>query len=180
MKRLFAFAGAFFLLAVLAVSVSAQSGGAGFYDFETNVRMWRDAVVVGDIYARDDLTVTDQLVVQGDITLSDDLAVTDLLAAGKVRATKGATQTLTADATINNTYTFQPISAAGNIGTSAIATLTATAGDVLVLENVANVNIVITDTGTTMLTGNITLAQYDTLGLVYDGTNWVMLFTANN
>jgi hypothetical protein len=184
MKKLLAVLLALLLLAGVAVGVSAQSGGAGFYDFETSVRMWQNlkvfgtAAFTGDITASDDLTVTDQLVVQGDITLSDDLTGVDLLTASKIRATKGTTQTITASAPITSVATFQPISAAGNIGTSAIAA--GTAGDLLVIENIANVSIVITDENTTMLTGNITLGQYDTLSLIYDGTNWVQLTTANN
>jgi hypothetical protein len=167
MKKLIAVFVALLLLAVVATGVAAQSGGAGFYDFETSVRMWQNLRVLG----------TTTLV--GDLELRDDASVSDLLEVGKIRYTKGTTQTLTASAEITSVNTFQPISAAGAIGTSAIAS-GVQPGSLLVIENVANVAIVITDTGTTMLTGNITLGQYDTLGLIWDGTNWVQLYTANN
>jgi hypothetical protein len=185
MKKLLAVFLALLLLGVVATGAAAQSGGAGWYNFDTNVLMLQNLRVLGtstlngDITASDDLTVTDQLVVDGDVTVGDDVTVVDLLAVGKIRATKGTTQTLTASAPITSVATFQPISAAGNIGTSAIAA-GAAPGSLLIIENIANVSIVITDESTTMLTGNITLGQYDTLSLIWDGTNWVQLTTANN
>jgi acyl-[acyl carrier protein]--UDP-N-acetylglucosamine O-acyltransferase len=185
MKKLIAVFVALLLLGVVATGVAAQSGGAGFYDFDTSVRMWQNlkvygtAAISGDITASDDLTVTDQLVVDGDVTVGDDVTVVDLLAVGKLRATKGTTQTITASGEITSVATFQPISAAGNIGTSAIAA-GAAPGSLLIIENIANVSIVLTDTGTTMLTGNLTLGQYDTVALIWDGTNWVQLTTSNN
>jgi hypothetical protein len=173
MKKLLAVFVALLLLAVVATGVAAQSGGAGWYDFETSVRMWQNLRVLGTT------SLVGSISTSGDLTVSDDASVSDLLEVGKIRYTKGTTQTLTASAEITSVNTFQPISAAGNIGTSAIAS-GVQPGSLLVLENVANVSIVITDTGTTMLTGNITLGQYDTLGLIWDGTNWVQLYTANN
>jgi hypothetical protein len=173
MKKLLAVFVALLLLAVVATGVAAQSGGAGFYDFETSVRMWQNLRVLGTT------SLVGSISTSGDLTVSDDASVSDLLEVGKIRYTKGTTQTLTASAEITSVNTFQPISAAGAIGTSAIAA-GVQPGSLLVIENVANVAIVITDTGTTMLTGNITLGQYDTLGLIWDGTNWVQLYTANN
>lgn len=174
MKRLFAVFGALLLVTILAVGVAAQGGSGGYYDFESSVRIMQDLLVL------DDVNIQDTARVETDLTVGDDLSVTDLATVGKVRATRGTTQTLTASATITDVSTYLPISAAGNIGTSAIATANSVAGDLLILENIANVAIVITDTSTTMLSGNITLGQYDTLGLVFDGTNWVQLFTTNN
>jgi len=180
MKRLYAVFGALLLLAVLAVGVSAQSGSGGYLDVENNLRVWQTSVFRGDVYAQDDLTVTDQLVVGGDITLADDLTVTDLFAAGKIRSTRGTTQTLTADATITDTWSYLPVTAAGAIGTSGIASTTSVAGDILIVTNVGTNAIVITDTGNTVLSGNITLGQFDTLSLVFDGQRWVQLATTNN
>jgi hypothetical protein len=185
MRKLLAVFLALLLLGVVATGVAAQSGGAGWYDFETSVRMWQNLKVygttalVGSISTAGTVTATGDVIAGGDVTVGDDLTVTDLLAAKKLRATQGTTQTLTASAEITSANTYLPISAAGNIGTSAIAA-GSQPGSLLVLENVANVSIVITDTSTTMLSGNITLGQYDTLGLIWDGTNWVMLFTTNN
>lgn len=180
MKKLIAVFVALLLMAILAVGVSAQTGPQGYFDVESNLRVWQDSIFRGDITANDDVTVTDQLAVGNDITVSDDAFINDALVAGKVRYTKGTTQTVTFDTLIASTYTYQPISSAGAVGTGGIVTSTAVAGNLLILENVANQTITISDTGTTMLTGNVSLGQYDTLALIFDGTNWVMLYTSNN
>jgi hypothetical protein len=175
MKRITAVFGAFLLLAVVAVSVSAQSGSGGFYDFENSVRIAQDLIV------RDDVTVEDALTVDGDLTIADDLTLTDIAAVGKLRHTVGATQTLTADAEITNTNSYLLVSAAGSIGTADIADCTlANQGDVLAIENVANVTITITDTNPLKLSGNAVLAQWDNLLVFCDGTNWVEFAQADN
>jgi hypothetical protein len=185
MKKLLAVFVALLLLGVVATGAAAQSGGAGWYNFDTNVLMLQNLRVLGtstldgSVSTAGTVTATGDVVAGGDVTVADDLVVGDLMAAGKIRATKGTTQTITASGEITSVATFQPISAAGNIGTSAIAA-GAAPGSLLIIENIANVSIVLTDTGTTMLTGNLTLGQYDTVALIWDGTNWVQLTTANN
>ena len=174
MKKALAVFVALLLVGILAVGVSAQSGSGGFYDFESSVRIMQDLLVL------DDVNVQDTMRVEGDLTLGDDLTVNDLLAAGKVRATRGTTQTLTADATITDTWTYLPVTAAAAIGTNGIASTTSVAGDVLILVNVGSNAVTITDTGNTVLSGNIALGQYDTLSLVFDGVRWVQLATTNN
>lgn len=174
MKKLLAVFVALLLVGIVAVGVSAQSGSGGYYDFESSVRIMQDLLVL------DDMNVQDTARIEGDLTLGDDLSVTDLATVGKVRYTRGTTQTLTFGSVITDVATFQPIGAAGAIGLSGISTATSVAGDILILENVVNQAITISDTGTTMLSGNLTLGQYDTLGLVFDGTNWVELYTTNN
>jgi len=174
MKKTLAVFVALLLVGILAVGVSAQSGSGGYFDFESSVRIMQDLLVL------DDVQINDTMRVEGDLTLGDDLTVTDLFAAGKIRATRGTTQTLTADATITDTWTYLPVTAAGAIGTSGIASTTSVAGDILILTNVGTNAIVITDTGNTVLGGNATLGQFDTLSLVFDGVRWVQLATANN
>lgn len=73
--------------------------------------------------------------------------------------------------TLTATGTYQPLAAAGAVGFSAITA--APAGTWLFLTNTSNQTITITDTSTTMLSGNAALAQYDTILLVSDGTNWL-------
>jgi hypothetical protein len=75
--------------------------------------------------------------------------------------------------------TYQPIAAAGTV-TPTISTSGFTAGTLLRLVNTSAQSIVFVDTSTLMLTGDITLGQYDTLSLVFDGTNWIELSTSNN
>lgn len=181
MKRLYAVFGALVLLAVLAVGVSAQSGSGGYLDVESNLRVWQETVFKGDVYARDDLTVTDQLVVNGDITLADDFAVTDVAALGTLKYTAGATQTVTADGPIAVTSSYVLLTASGSVGTSAVGTCnTLNQGQLLILENVSNTTITITDTGTLKLSGNLALAQWDSGALVCDGTNWAQLYEQDN
>jgi hypothetical protein len=162
MKKLLAVFLALLLVGVVAVGVSAQSGGAGFYDFETSVRMWQNLQVMG----------TSTLI--GDLELRDDLTVTDLVALGKVRATKGTTQTLTASAEITSAYTYQPIAAAGAIGTSAIAA--GTAGDLLIIANTGANTITLTDTATLMLPANVVLGPKGHVMLISAGADgWYAL-----
>lgn len=180
MRKAIAVFVAFLLVGILAVGVSAQSGSGGFYDFESSVRIMQDLLVLDDVNIQDSLRVEGAITTGSDLTLGDDLTVTDLFSAGKIRAARGTTQTLTADATITDTWTYLPITAAGAIGTSGIASTTSVAGDILILTNVGSNAIVITDTGNTVLGGNATLGQFDTLSLVFDGVRWVQLATANN
>lgn len=174
MKKLLAVFVALLLMAFVAAGVEAQSGSGGYFDFESSVRIMQDLLVL------DDVNIQDTLRVETDLTVGDDLTVTDLFATGKIRSTRGTTQTLTADATITDTWSYIPVTAAGAIGTSGIASTTSVSGDILIVTNVGTNAIVITDTGNTVLSGNITLGQFDTLSLVFDGQRWVQLATTNN
>lgn len=103
----------------------------------------------------------------GDLTVADDLTIA-----------KQTAIAVTDNSTITPTGTFQLLSAAAATATSSITA--GTAGQVVIFTNTSTNTIVLTDTGTLMLTGNITLGQYDTLTLISDGTNWLQLSTANN
>lgn len=177
------------LLLVTGGTALAQGGGAGWFDFVTDVRLhgqvWilndltigddltltddltADAISAADITASDDVTATDDLVVGDDLTVGDDLYVADLI------ASTYTTVTVTDGSTITPTGMYQRISSAANTGTSAIAN--PTAGRLLILVNVANTTITLTDTGTLKLSGNAALAQYDAIQLLGDGTNWIQI-----
>jgi hypothetical protein len=174
MKKLLAVFVALLLMAFVAAGVEAQSGSGGYFDFESSVRIMQDLLVL------DDVNIQDTLRVETDLTVGDDLTVTDLFATGKIRSTRGTTQTLTADATITDTWSYLPVTAAGAIGTSGIASTTSVSGDILIVTNVSTNAIIITDTNNTVLSKNITLKQFDTLSLVFDGQRWVQLATTNN
>lgn len=176
------------LLLATGGTALAQGGGAGWFDFITDVRflgqVWIlndltisddltvDAVTAADLTASDDITATDDLVVGDDLTVGDNLYLADLI------ASTYTTVTVTPGSTITPTGMYQLITSATNAGTSAIAN--PTAGRVVVLVNVGSNTITLTDTGTLKLTGNIALGQYDSLGLISDGTNWIQISTANN
>jgi hypothetical protein len=71
-------------------------------------------------------------------------------------------------------------SSPANVSTSLILTTGVPSGMFLWLTNVSTPTLTITDTGTTMLSGNLALGQYDTLLLRFDGTNWLQVSTSNN
>lgn len=127
------------------------------------------STLIGNVTTRADVAVGD------DITVADDATI-----AGVVINTPGATQVIAQDTVINADYSYQPISSTGTVSTSVIATSTALAGQWLTLVNVANTSIVLTDTGVLKLSGNLTLGQYDSVRLVFDGTNWIQVSTSNN
>lgn len=106
-------------------------------------------------------------------------AFTTTLAVGTFGSFTAATGiTVTAGCTLTPLGTYQPIAAAGNLGFSDIAA--DSAGRLLILTNTSDTSIVITDTSTTMLSGDITLTQYDTLTLISDGTNWLEVAHSTN
>ena len=56
-------------------------------------------------------------------------------------------------------------------------------GDQSFIERFINTsaqNVLIQDTGNQVLSGAITLNQYDSLMLWFDGTRWIQLATSNN
>lgn len=153
------------LLACMVVALSgsvalSQSGSAGYYEFSTFVRFQKDVRVYGDAQ------------------VNGDFRNLGTLSAGFFRATPQTAITVTANSTITPTGTFQPITAAGSVGTASIAP--GNPGDLLILYNQANVTITLTDTGTLKLAGNAAMAQYGTLTLVSDGTSWLQVAKGNN
>lgn len=124
----------------------------------------------------DDLTVTsgNLALTSGNLTQSDgNVSVADHLAVAAQTAI-----TVTNGATLSPSGSYQPIQAAGNVGFGAITA--GAAGRELVIINISNTTITITDTGTLKLGGNAALGQYDSLTLWSDGTNWIQLSKADN
>lgn len=132
----------------------------------------------GSATAGNDLIATDDLIALDDISASDDIVANGSVTLGEGFFTARGTQTLTMNGTITNTYALLQLSAAGTVNTSSIAA--GVAGQRLTIVNGVNQSIVLTDTGTLRLSGNLTLGQYDTVELVSDGTNWIQLATTNN
>lgn len=129
-----------------------------------------------------DLTVGDDVTATGDIAgatlAADSLTLGGAGAMDTLRLTPATAITVTQDLTITAGGSYQPIVAEGNVSTGIVAA--GSAGDVLTLVNDSNTTIVISDTGTLKLSGNLSLGQYDSVTLVSDGTNWVQLATSNN
>lgn len=169
----------FALVALLAVLLSAggalAQGNRGRSNFDWIVARTftvREASVITDgglTLTDDNLTLTsgDVVITDGNASINDDLNI-DAQAAISV----------TMNATITPLGSYQPLSSAGTVNTSSITA--GTVGDLLVLINTTATSIVLTDTSTLKLTGNLTLGQFDSVTLWSDGTNWIQVATANN
>lgn len=123
------------------------------------------------------LTTGNVVATAGDVTAGDDATVSDDLTVGgftRITAQTGITVTTAA---FTPTGTYQPIASAGTV-TPTITVLAA--GTMVRLVNTTNTSIVLVDTSTVKLAGNITLGQYDSLTLVSDGANWIELARSNN
>ena len=121
----------------------------------------------------------DSIVASGDVIAGDDLTVgDDAVIGGLYKLTAATAISVTTDATITPTGSYQPLESAGNVQTSSIAVLAA--GTVVHFVNTANTTITFTDTGTLKLSGNAALGQYDSLILLSDGTNWIEVSETNN
>ncbi len=102
-----------------------------------------------------------------------------LVANADVRFTAPTAISVTDGGIITATTAYQPLTSAGNV-TVTIATSTATAGDLLLLTNGSNTTILIQDASTAMLSADMSLTQYDTLLLLFEGTNWRELARSTN
>lgn len=139
------------LVAALAVPLAAQVNVTNF----TNIRA--DGFVRADTYMRSGTYA--QVGTFLNVDAAEAIAVTQ-------------------NGTITPQGTFQPLSSAGNVGTSSIAT--PTGQSLLVVWNTTNTSIVLSDTNALKLGGNRTLGQWDTLTLFWNGSDWVELAFTNN
>lgn len=156
------------LLAMLTAPVWGQSAATRFSRLIVNntLSVVGTSALTGDVTMGDDLTVTD------DAAVTDDLTTANLILAAQTGIV------VANDTVIAPTGSYQPISAAGAVGTASITV--GTAGSVLTLVNTSSNTITLTDTGTLKLAGNIALGQFDALNLISDGTNWVQTAPVGN
>ena len=140
----------------------------------------------GDITLQNDESISNG--VNGVITytatthwFSGNVTASGLITVGTfLQLSPGAPQTIiTGTAGITPTTSLHQLTSAGTVANTMSVT-GFTAGQVVILVNVGSNTITITDTGTTMLSANIALGQYDTLMVYFDGTNWVQISTADN
>jgi hypothetical protein len=122
-------------------------------------------------------TLTGDVALGDDITVADDVTVSGDLASSIVKLTPSTLISLTNGATLTPAASLQPI---GSPGTVYVTLGVCPAGLVTTLENAINATINLTDTGTSKLTANFAMGQYDTLTLIGDGTNCYELARANN
>lgn len=163
------------LLILLTPLLVAQSSGRATFGW---VIATRANVQEGGLTVTGDTTLADTTV-GGTLTMSGgDVAAEGVAVGADLMLEPAETIVVTVNGTITPLGSYQPISSTGTVQTASITA--GTAGDLLILTNVANTSIVFTDTGTLKLSGNLTLGQYDSVTLLSDGTNWVQLSTANN
>lgn len=112
---------------------------------------------------------------QGGVTGFANLRITNFY-----RAQPRTAITLTNNATLNATGTYQRITAASSVGITGTAVTVKPAGTVLILVNSGAQQITITETGTLKSAGNIVLGTLDSATLLSDGTNWYQIAASNN
>lgn len=128
----------------------------------------------------DSLTLGEDLIVGDDASLGDDVRAAGYL------ITAGSALTLYNGDTITVTQTLMPLSGAEVVTTSATTAIAAptsglaVTGTLCILVNAGSNAITVKDSANTVLAGDVALGQGDALGVVWDGVDWVQLFTSNN
>lgn len=112
---------------------------------------------------------------QGGVTGFANIRITNFY-----RAQPRTAITMTQDATLNATGTYQRITAAGAVSTSGASITVKPAGTILILVNSGSNTITFTETGTLKSAGNIALGALDSATLLSDGTNWTQIAASNN
>jgi hypothetical protein len=176
------------VLALLASPVAAQQMKQTFdWVIAERLTILNDGITVtdGGVTITDDgLTVTDDGIIVTDdgITLTDDdLTVASggvIITAGLIRGTPSTTQTVTMNDSITADGSVTLLSSAGTVNTSTVAC--GSHGDIVTYVNVGAQSIVISDTGTLKLSGNLTLGATDLVMLQNIWGNCYQLGTVNN
>jgi len=111
------------------------------------------------------------------LVLSEDLWVTQLIIPDNYDYSPAATPE---EVNLDPAYTFYNITPAAAI-TITLLTTSAVAGQLLIIYNTANYNLLIPDTNILTSTGSaLTLGQYDIVGWIYNGSKWVEMFLLAN
>lgn len=144
-----------------------------------NVPVWGQSAATrfNRLIVNSTLNVVGTTTLTGDVTMGDDLIVTDNVSVDGLVLTAATLISLTNGSTLTPVSSFHRI---GSPGTVYVTLGVCPAGLVTTLENAINATINLTDTGTSKLTGNFAMGQYDTLTLLGDGTNCYELARANN
>lgn len=139
----------------------------------TSLTTGTSAAVGTSLMAGTTITAGTSLAAGTDVLVGNNLVIDNFLS-----VTPAAVITVSNGSTITPTASYQPLAAAEAAGTAAI--VVQPAGTALILVNGSANTITLTDTGTLKLASNAVLAQYDTLRLLSDGTNWLELGRSDN
>ena len=156
-------------------------GGCGDEPELVTSHITSDLELSGTLSVAGASTLTGATTLTGAATTGAGLTTGTTLDVGTFLGLTAATSiTVTDNLEIIPTGSYQPLAAAGNVGTDSITTTGFTNGDLVLFYNTSNTTITITDTGTIMLSGDAAIAQYDNLLLLFDGTNWIEISRADN
>lgn len=100
--------------------------------------------------------------------------------AGYDQLTAQTAITVTDGGVITPTGAYQPLTAAGSVGSTLGGCSAGNAGKITRFVNTVAQSIIITDTGNTVLASTYTMGQYDTLTTICDGTRQIELARSNN
>ncbi len=138
------------------------------------VEIFKSITVQNESDLRGTLNVDKAATFNSTVTATGDVTLNDSVVVGAQTAIS-----VTNDATITPTGSYQPLTSAGTV-TASLATSGYTTGTLLTLLNTANTTIVFTDTGTLKASGNVSLGQYDAASFIFDGTNWIQISESDN
>lgn len=126
-------------------------------------------VTAGDVYAGDDVTAQDDVILFGDAVVG---AFVNPVRIG---------QAVVNGQPITPTGTYMYLSATAAVTPSLIYSGSAQ-GQMLILQMASNQNLLLVESGRNinLSAASVTLAQNDTMTLIWDGTDWVQLATSNN
>lgn len=170
-----------FVAMLIAFAIGgAQAGGVNVLAVKAlRVRNW--ANVGTDLAVGGNATVAGDLTATGNVAATGNVNSTGANVTGTFnRITKNTIITVTAASIITPTGSYQPITAAGVITDATLAASGFTAGDVVTIVNNGSNSITILDTGTAKLASDAALGQYDSLRVIFDGTNWVQISRGDN
>jgi hypothetical protein len=162
------------LVTVFVMAVDAQSTFQRFENIVVkSLRSTGAAIITGNTSVAGTSTLTGAVTTGGAVSVGTGLTVGTLLG-----TTVATTQTVVADGTVTAAGTFQPISAAGAVGTSNVTVLPN--GTIVTFVNVGSNAIVFTDTGNLVLSGDQTLAAGDSVTLQSNGVKMYQIAASNN
>ncbi len=153
-------------LVILITLVAASPAFQSFTPIQ-NLRVSNETELLGPVTAEDSFTLTGNLTASSDFTLTDDLIV-----GGDAIYTPRSAITVSNSDTLAATGRLQPLTAAASV--ISVTITSGTAGQIVTFYNTsASYTIGISDTGNTVLSGDVVLGQYDTLTVFCDGTRCI-------
>lgn len=165
------------VLAILASPVSAQVRQPFEWIFAKRLTVETTAAIGGSTTVGGALAVTGNASAAA-MSVTGDLAMGGKTTTGTFLVEGGGGNLAVLDGgPLTAVRSFQQVSAAAASG---MTVTVLPKGTLVKIINMGSNSVTITDTGTTMLSANAALGQYDSLTLISDGTNMIELARSNN